>query len=181
MAGETHESTEAKAHHDEGAAFPPFDASTFPSQLLWLALTFGALYYLMSRVALPRIAEILETRRDRIASDLGDAERLRQETDDAIASYEQALAEARAKASATAQEARDKAAAEMAKHQAEADASFAARMAEADSKISSMKADALSNVETIATDAAASIVETLLGESADGKEVAGAVAAAAKA
>ena len=71
---------EQPAEHD---VFPPFDSSTFPSQLLWFALTFALLYYLMSKVALPRIAGILEDRRDRIASDLdladpllGDAELL---------------------------------------------------------------------------------------------------------
>lgn len=178
MATETHESTEAHAHDEAGGAFPPFDASTFPSQLLWLALTFGALYYLMSRVALPRLAEILETRRDRIASDLADAERLKQETDDAIAGYEQALAQARAKATSTAQEARDKATSETAKLQAEAEASFAEKMAQADEKISAMKTEALSNVESIASDAAADIIESLLGETADKKDVDAAIKSA---
>ena len=63
-----------EGHH---GGFPPFESHTFGSQLLWLAITFGALYFLMSRIALPRVASILETRSDRIASDLGEAQRLK--------------------------------------------------------------------------------------------------------
>jgi len=60
---------------EHGRGFPPFDPSTFPSQLFWFALIFILLYVLMSRVALPRIGTILEDRRKQIDSDLADAQR----------------------------------------------------------------------------------------------------------
>jgi F-type H+-transporting ATPase subunit b len=100
-ATDTHASTEA---HSE--VFPPFDPASFGGQLLWLAITFAALYFLMSRVALPRIGSILETRRTRIEGDLKEAERLRQETEKAAAAYEAALAEARKNAHGIAEETR---------------------------------------------------------------------------
>ncbi|MEP1881060.1 MAG: ATP F0F1 synthase subunit B, partial [Roseibium sp.] len=104
MASQTHSTTEG-THEvievppgEHGAGFPPFDSSTFASQILWLAITFGLFYWIMKNVAVPRIAGILEDRKDRIAGDLAEANRLKQETDAAIAAYEQALAEARNKA-----------------------------------------------------------------------------------
>jgi F-type H+-transporting ATPase subunit b len=78
-----------------GGAFPPFDPSTFPSQLLWLAITFGLFYLFLKRVVLPRVGGILEVRRDRIAQDLDQAARMKSEADAAVAAYEQELAEAR--------------------------------------------------------------------------------------
>src|ERR1700716_4206470 len=93
-------------------AFPPFDKQTFPSQLLWLTVTFVALYLLMSRIALPRIESILERRRQRIAGDLAEALRLKGESDAAIAAYEKALADARGRAQALVNDARQKQAAE---------------------------------------------------------------------
>ena len=57
-------------------AFPPFQSEHFPSQLLWLALTFVLLYVLMSRVALPRIGSIIAERSRRIADDLKAAQGL---------------------------------------------------------------------------------------------------------
>src|ERR1700722_3162372 len=92
--------------------FPPFDKQTFPSQLLWLALTFAALYLLMSKIALPRIDSILERRRARIAGDRAEALRLKGLSDAAIAAYEKALADARGRAQALVNESRRRQAAE---------------------------------------------------------------------
>ena len=63
---------------EHGRGFPPFDATTFASQLFWFALTFILLYLLMSRVALPRIGTILEDRRKRVESDLAEAQRFKE-------------------------------------------------------------------------------------------------------
>src|SRR5438876_12254083 len=75
---------------ERGKGFPPFDAHTFASQLLWLALVFVALYLLMSRIALPRIGSILEQRRRHIDGDLAQAADLKESSDAAIAAYEKA-------------------------------------------------------------------------------------------
>jgi F-type H+-transporting ATPase subunit b len=74
--------------------FPPFDKSTFPSQLVSLSVTFVLLYVLMARVALPRIASILEERRKHAADDLAEAQRFKEQSDAAIVAHEQALADA---------------------------------------------------------------------------------------
>jgi F-type H+-transporting ATPase subunit b len=73
---------------EHGRGFPPFDSHSFASQILWLALTFIALYVVMSRVALPRIGSILEDRRRHIDNDLQEAQRLKGESDAAIAAHE---------------------------------------------------------------------------------------------
>ena len=105
MAQKSAEAIESVEHipsAEHGRGFPPFDSTTFASQLLWLALTFIALYLLMSRLALPRIGAILETRRQRVEGDLAEAQRLKDQSDAAIAAHEKALAEARGRAQALA-------------------------------------------------------------------------------
>src|SRR3974390_416110 len=89
----------AQVAHEQagGVKFPPFQTETFAPQLIWLAITFVTLYVMLSRVVLPRIAGVIEGRQARIRRDLEQAERLKTETDQAIASYEAALADARAK------------------------------------------------------------------------------------
>src|SRR5690606_40142035 len=91
-APETH--SEVGVEHDAGGNFPPFDSSTFPSQLLWLAITFGLFYLFLKKVVLPRIGGILEVRQDRIAQDLGEAARLKEEAAAAVAADAQELADA---------------------------------------------------------------------------------------
>jgi F-type H+-transporting ATPase subunit b len=144
-------------------AFPPFDKQTYPSQVLWLALTFAALYLLMSRVALPRIDSILERRRARIAGDLTEAMRLKAESDAAIAAYEKSLADARARAQALVNDARQRQAAEAEAARKALDAELNARIAAAERGIAATKSAAMINVRAIATEAAGAIVERLIG------------------
>jgi F-type H+-transporting ATPase subunit b len=160
MANETaHTEVPAGGHRE----FPPFDKQTFPSQLLWLTLTFVALYFLMARIALPRIDSILQRRRARIEGDLAEALRLKEQSDAAIASYEKALADARSRAQALVNDSRQRQAAEAEAARKALDATLNASIAEAERGIAQTKSAAMVNVRGIATEAAAAIVERLIG------------------
>lgn len=158
--GETQEGT---AEAEAPTVFPPFNPETFASQLLWLAITFGFLYVLMSRVALPRIAGILDSRRTRIEGDLKEAERLRVETERASAAYEKALAEARANAHAIAEETRQGIRADIEGKRKTVETDLARKVAEAEAGIARTKGAALANVEDIAAETAAALVTQLTG------------------
>src|ERR1700678_1615934 len=93
-------------------AFPPFQAEHFPSQLIWLAVSFVLLYVLMAKVALPRIAAIFAERSKRIGDDLAAAQRFKEQSEAAAPAYQKALAEARNRAQAIAAETRERQAAE---------------------------------------------------------------------
>jgi F-type H+-transporting ATPase subunit b len=171
------ESVHQEVHQEGGhkAAFPPFEAATFASQLLWLAISFAALYFIMSRIALPRVASILEVRGDRIASDLSEAQRLKTETEQAITAYETSLAEARAKAQKIAGETRDRVQAETDTKRKALDAELAERLAKAEKQIAQTKSKALENVRSIAVGAAEVIVAQLLGDKPDAADIEAAV------
>src|SRR5438067_5584760 len=96
---------------EHGRGFPPFESQHFASQLFWLALIFIILYVVMARVALPRVASILEDRRRRIDADLQEAQRLKRESDAAVAAHEKALSDARARAQTLASDTRTQASA----------------------------------------------------------------------
>jgi F-type H+-transporting ATPase subunit b len=165
---------------EHGGGFPPFDAHTFASQLLWLALIFLALYLLMSRIALPRIGSILEARRQRIEDDLAEAQRFKDASDAAIAAHEKALAEARGRAQALANETRAKAAASAEARRKEVDAKLHAHIAEAEKAIAEKQSAAMGNVRSIASEAAGAIVERLTGLSPASEDVAQAISQALK-
>lgn len=146
---------------------PQLDFATYTPQLIWLVIVFASLYLIMARVALPRIATVIEERRDRIADDLDQANQLKQQTEDAIKAYEAALAEARAKAHAIAQETRDTLNAETERRQRELDAKLEEQIRDAEAQIRQTKDTALQNVRGIAVEVAGAIVAQLLGEDAD--------------
>ena len=143
--------------------FPPFDPGSFVPQLIWLALSFSALYILMSRLALPRIGGVLAERSDRIQRDLSEAERMKTETDAALKAYEQSLSDARGKAQTIAKDTRDKLAVELERDRHSSDQQNAMKIADMEKQIAETKFRALANVNDIAADTAASIVAKLLG------------------
>ncbi|EJW09642.1 ATP synthase B' chain [Rhodovulum sp. PH10] len=166
--------TEHTPATEHGGGFPPFDAQTFPSQLIWLAICFALLYLMVSKAVLPRVSGILAARRAKIDSDLADAARLKGDADAAVASYEKALAAARERAHAIATETREKLTAESEAHRKAVEAELADKLHAAEAQIAAGKTKAMANVRGIAVDAASAIVARL----ADKAPTAGAVDAA---
>ena len=174
---ETHAGTEAHGGgHKE--PFPPFNSATFAGQLFWLAIFFGLLYVLMKMVALPRVQNILEGRAERIEGDFAEANRLKGETDEAIAAYEKTLADARAEGHRIAAEVHEQVSKEAETHRASLESELNAKLDASDRQIADAKASALGNVRGIAVDAASAIVERLTGRPAQGGEIETAVDAA---
>ena len=170
----TNSHTEQPSGHK--GAFPPFNPTTFASQLFWFVIVFAVLYALMAKVALPRIGGIIENRQKRIADDLAGAASLKAESDAAIAAYEKALADARARAQAIANETRDKQAAEAEATRKRLEDELNVKLAEAEKSIAATKQAAMSNVRGIAAGATKAIVERLIGTEPSDSAVDAAVA-----
>src|SRR5476649_3002417 len=172
-------STEHPAQGGHGG-FPPFQSQTFASQLVWLVLAFVLLYVLMLKVALPRVGAIIESRQKRIADDIADAGKLKVQSDEAVAAFEKALADARARAQTIANETRDKQAAAAEARRKTLEGELNAKLAEAEKTIATTKTAAMANVRAIAEDATRAIVERLIGSAPSDKAVAEAVAGVLK-
>lgn len=142
---------------------PQLDPSTFAPQLIWLAITFIGLYMVMIRMVLPKIGGAIEHRKDRIAADLDQAQSLKDETDRAIAAYEERLAEARANAHSIAQATRQRLTDELDAERARIDSDIAEKIASAERNIATVKAKALKEIEAVASDVAGDIVAQLIG------------------
>jgi len=167
-------STAASPEMGNAKAFPPLDPQTFVPQLVWLALTFGLLYVLLKRFALPRVGGVIKERQDRIRGDLDQAAKLKAEIEEALASYEQALIEARDRGRAIAMDMRDKLMGELNSERAKGEAQIAQKLADAEARIMQTKAKALANVGDIAADATAAIVAIvakLIGKQVTNEEV----------
>lgn len=176
-ASEGGHTTGTEAGHGTTGVFPPFDSSTYPSQLLWLAISFGLFYLFLKKVVLPRIGHILEVRSDRIAQDLDQAARMKTDADAAVAAYEQELAEARAKANSIGQTARDAAKADAEKHRKGIQAELDDKLSAAENRIAAIKSKAMGEVGSIAETTAAAILEQLIGGKTDKAAIASAVKA----
>jgi F-type H+-transporting ATPase subunit b len=182
---ESHGDAKAGAHTEadgsqHGGTFPPFDSSTFASQLVSLAVFFVALYVIVSRIALPRVGAVIDARHNAIEGDLAEAQKLKDESEAALKAYESDLAAARSRAQAIGAETRDRLNAASEAERKTLEARLAAKLADAEKTIAATRAAAMSNVRGIAADAAAAIVARLTGAAPDSKAVARAVDASLK-
>ncbi len=175
-AGAAHtESTAGSEGEHGGGVFPPFDSSTYASQILWLALTFGLFYMFLKRVILPRVGGILSDRESRIASDLKAAEKMKAEADASVAAYEQELASAKAKSAEIAAKAGAASKADSDAKRKSAEADLDKKTSAAEAKIAAIKASGMKEVGRIAEDTVSEIIKQLTGVSASATDVAAAV------
>lgn len=143
------------------------------NQIFWLVITLLVIFFVLSRIALPRIASVLAERQGTITNDIAAAEDLKRKAEEAEAAYEKALADARAEAQAIAAKTRDDIKADLADAMAKADEEISAKAVESEKAIAEIRASAMSNVEVVAKDTAEAIVAAL-----GGKTDAAAIAAA---
>ncbi len=175
-AGETvHTETGVASEGGHAEVFPPFDPASFPSQLLWLALTFGLFYLFISRLASPQIASILETRRDRISRDLAEAAKMKEEADGAVAAYEQELANARKNAVDIGNKARDEAKAVVEADRKASESVLEAKLVDAEKRIAAVRTSGMQQVGKIAEDTASAILAHLTGGKVSATEIANAI------
>ena len=150
---------------------PQLDVSTFASQILWLALTFVPLYLIIVRVALPRIGEVLETRRDKIDDDLKKAAARKDEAQGVLAEYEALQAASHAKAQELLQQAKEEMSALAGKRDSELVAKLAVQTAKAEARIANAKSEALTNLEQAVVEVASAATAKLIGVTPSPDEV----------
>lgn len=172
-----HDAAGAVAGHDaagaaagqaaEAVGMPQLDFSTFPNQIFWLVIAIVAIYYILTKLALPRIEGILADRHAAITNDVAAAEELKQKARDAELAYDKALADARAESGRIAQAARASIQGDLDDAIARADAEIGKKTAESEARIAEIRAGAIESVEAVAKDTAAALVQALGGQAGD--------------
>jgi F-type H+-transporting ATPase subunit b len=157
---------------------PQLVFADYAPQVVWLAITFVALYLILSRLALPGIARTLGDRDARLKGDVASAERLKAEAEAVLTAYQKTIAEARQNAQGELKQAAAAMAGEAAKREAAFAVEVNARTKAAEAAIAAAKTSALADVRSMASEAARELVARLSGAEPSAAEVAGAVAAA---
>ncbi|MBL4807314.1 MAG: F0F1 ATP synthase subunit B' [Rhodobacteraceae bacterium] len=172
-----HEVAEAGAEHLAAnfEGMPQLEFGAFPNQIFWMVIALLAIYFIMSKIALPRIGSVLEERHDTISGYIAQAADFKSQAEQAEADYEAALAEARSEAMRIGGEAKAEIQKDLDKAIAKADAEIGAKAAEAETAIAEIRESAVENVRVVAADTASAIVAALMPSASDDKAVASAV------
>jgi F-type H+-transporting ATPase subunit b len=178
MATETHDAAAAAGTcvgPDGGAlGMPQLCFDWFGNQIFWLVVTLVVIFFILSRIALPRIAAVLAERQGSITNDLAAAEDLKAKAVEAEDAYNKALADARAEAQNIIAATKAEIKAELDDATAKADAEIAAKAAEGEKAIAEIRANALESVKEVAKDTAKELVAAMGGK-ADARSITSAV------
>ena len=156
--------------------FPPFDTTTYPSQVFWLAITFALLLAFLWRFVVPRIGGTIGERKRRVAQEIAQAEQDRREADRAWTTYQNTLIEARQRARSLIEETRTHVRADVERAEKTADTQADQALADAEARLAQLRAQARDHIRRAAQEAAAGIVERLIGEQVSAEDAAQAVA-----
>jgi F-type H+-transporting ATPase subunit b len=171
--------TEATGEAGKAVGMPQLDFSTWPNQIFWLLVTLVVIYFVLSKIALPRIGAVLADRKSTITNDLAAAEELKQRAVSAEKAYNDALASARTEAAKIVAQAKAEIQKDLDAATARADVEIAAKTAESEKSIAEIRNGAAQAVSEVARDVAAELVAAL-GGAADANTVTAAVAARLK-
>ncbi len=168
----------ASTPEDGGGGLPQLDFDTWPSQILWLIVTITALYFILTRIALPKIEETITERAEAINRDLERAEEFNRKAEETVDAYETKLAKARDEARRVSEAAKGEAAAQLREALAEADEKIAARFAESEKRIEAIRDEAADKAKEVATATAEALAARFApGGAVDGATLSSAVSA----
>ena len=181
MATESTAAATGSCVNDVGGAIgmPQLCVEWMPNQIFWLVVALAVIYFVLSRIALPRIGSVLAERKGTITNDLTAAEELKAKAVEAEKAYQDALARARSEAARIVAEARAEIQKDLNAATAKADAEIAAKAAESEGRIAAIREGALEAVTEVAKDTAKELVAALGGK-ADARSVTAAVTARLK-
>ncbi len=156
---------------------PQLDPSNYPSQLFWLVVTFVALYFVVVKAVLPRIAEVMEARQDKIDDDLKAAAERKEEAEAVWADYEQKQRESQDRARDFLKTAHDEMAAESTRQNDALTARLAEQNAATENNIKAAKQEAMANLNQTVVEVTAAATAKLIGERPSDEQVGQAVQA----
>jgi len=178
MADEATAAAAAAAGGGSGG-LPQFDPTWWPGEMVWMLIIFGVMFFLFTKVFVPKVGGAIADREDRIGGDIKEARRLKEEADAQAAAAAAETAQARAAAQKLALDAKSKAQAEASQREALEEAKLAETLAKAETQITATRDQAMTHVRDIASETAGAIVSKLTGVAANGDELNAALSAQA--
>ncbi len=159
---------------------PQLQVDNFPPQLIWLAIIFGLLFFILSKFALPRIEHVLGERKARISGDFESAREAQKQSELAMERYEAQIAAAKAKGQSVVRAGRNKLESELNEKRAALDHQLAAKAAETEKMVAGFLKRASGELEGMTAGVVSDIVKEFAGVEASEDEVRAALRQPAK-
>ncbi|BBC72413.1 ATPase [Altererythrobacter sp. B11] len=138
-------------------------ASTYSSQIFWLLVIFGLVFFVIGRGMVPKVMDTVALRDQQISSDLAAAQAARDAANEQEEAWRKRENQNRAEAHALINAAKAEAAAATEKKLSAAQKRIDKKIADAEARIAEAASQAAAEIETVASEAARDIVQRLAG------------------
>ena len=153
-----------QAQSAESGGMPQLNPEFWVSQIIWLVITFGALYIVLSKVILPKISDNLEIRRSQILENIEIAEKQREESEQKVKEFEKIILNSKIEAKNIFNEARQKVLSDIDKKRNELENSLEQEIVSAEEEIKALNTSSIENIKQIATETSSNLIKQLIGE-----------------
>lgn len=140
---------------------PQLDITTYTSQLFWLCICFFSMYFIMAKIIIPRIADIIDQRQSKIDDYINKAMEIKKQAEESLEKYQNALAQATSEADKSLNKTQEELNALIAKRQEELDKKLREKITSSEAQITKSKEQALQQLHEISENLALEIVKKI--------------------
>ena len=152
-----------KVFSAESGGMPQLNPEFWVSQIFWLAITFGILYVVLSKLILPKISANLESRKSRISDNIEAADKQKEESVKKLKEYDEIISESKTEAKNIFNQAREKAIKDINTKRAVLDKQIDDEIKKVEKEINQLRKDAPAKINKIAIETSSELIQKLIG------------------
>jgi|TARA_Y100000996_G_C22328733_1_gene563523 F-type H+-transporting ATPase subunit b len=159
------------AQSGESGGMPQLNPEFWISQIVWLVLTFGFLYIVLSKLILPKISDNLESRKSQILENIETAELQRKESEKKIKEFEKIILESKLKAKNHFNEVRQKTLEDISNKRIVLEKDIDKEISAAEEEINNLKINSSEKIKNIAIETSNELIKQLIGEQVNNSSI----------
>ena len=159
------------AQSAESGGMPQLNPEFWVSQIVWLVLTFGILYIVLSKLILPKISDNLESRKSQILENIETAETQREESEKKLREFEKIILDSKLEAKNHFNEIRQRTLEDINNKRSELEKEIDKEIDAAEEEINNLKINSNEKIKNIAVETSAELIKQLIGEEANNSSI----------
>jgi len=159
------------AQSGESGGMPQLNPEFWVSQIVWLVLTFGILYIVLSKLILPKISDNLESRKSQILENIETAETQREESEKKLKEFEKIILESKLEAKNYFKEARQKILEDINNKRVALEKDIDNEISAAEQEVNNLKIASSEKIKNIAVETSSELIKQLIGEEANSSSI----------
>ena len=159
------------AQSEESGGMPQLNPEFWVSQIVWLVLTFGILYIVLSKLILPKISDNLESRKSQILENIETAETQREESEKKLREFEKIILDSKLEAKNHFNEIRQRTLEDINNKRSELEKEIDKEIDAAEEEINNLKINSNEKIKNIAVETSAELIKQLIGEEANNSSI----------